>query len=76
MMEAAEYVAPTSGQLETLTAPMGVASASDDPIHPLEVGVEWVAAAPYASLRTLTLAEIGADPGALGAACLAALADV
>ena len=69
-------MAPTSGQLATLAVPMGVASASDDPIHPLEVGVEWVAAAPYASLRTVTLDEIGADPGALGTACLAALADV
>ena len=75
MTEAAQYVAPTSGQLATLAVPMGVASASDDPIHPLEVGVEWVAAAPYASLRTVTLAQIGAAPGALGIACLAALAD-
>ncbi len=76
LAEAARFVAPTSGQLATLTVPMGVASASDDPIHPLQIGVEWVAAAPYASLRTVTLAEIGADPGALGAGCLAALADV
>ena len=68
-------MAPTSGQLATLAVPMGVASASDDPIHPLEVGVEWVAAAPYASMRTVTLAQIGAAPGALGIACLAALAD-
>lgn len=76
MEAAAAYVAPTSGQLEGLTAPMGVASASDDPLHPLEVGVEWVAAAPYASLRTVTLAEVGTDPAVLGAACLAALADL
>jgi hypothetical protein len=54
---------------------MGVASAVDDPVHPLEVGVEWVSAAPRAALRTVTLADIGADPSALGAACLAALWD-
>jgi pimeloyl-ACP methyl ester carboxylesterase len=76
MEEAASYVAPTCPELEGLTAPMGVASASDDPIHPLEVGIEWVAAAPRAALRTVTLDQIGADPGALGAACLAALWDV
>jgi pimeloyl-ACP methyl ester carboxylesterase len=76
MTEAAHYVAPVSAELATLTAPMGVTSACDDPIHPLEVGVEWVAAAPHASLRTVTLAEIGADPAVLGAACLAALDDI
>jgi pimeloyl-ACP methyl ester carboxylesterase len=74
--EASRYVAPTCAQLEGLSVPMGVTSAVDDPVHPLEVGLEWVAAAPRAALRTVTLADIGADPGALGAACLAALGDV
>ena len=73
---AAGYCAPTGAELGALNVPMGVVSASDDPVHPLEVGVAWVAAAPYASLRTVTLDEIGADPGALGAAALAALADL
>jgi pimeloyl-ACP methyl ester carboxylesterase len=73
MEESARYVAPTCTELERLSAPMGVASAVDDPVHPLEVGVEWVSAAPRAALRTVTLADIGADPSALGAACLAAL---
>ena len=59
-----------------LAVPMGVAAATDDPMHPVEVGIEWVAAAPRAALRTVTLVEMGADPAALGAACLAALADV
>ncbi|MET0703277.1 MAG: thioesterase domain-containing protein [Mycobacterium sp.] len=76
MEAAAHYVAPTSSQLETLTAPMAVVSAADDPIHPVEIGVEWVSAAPHASLRTITLAELGSDPAALGAACLAALNDL
>lgn len=76
MEAAAHYVAPTSAQLETLTAPMGVASASDDPIHPVEVGIEWVTAAPHASLRTITLVELGTAPSMLGAACLAALGDI
>jgi pimeloyl-ACP methyl ester carboxylesterase len=76
MDEAARYVAPTCPELEGLTVPMGVASATDDPVHPLEVGIEWAAAAPRAALRTVTLDEMGADPAVLGAACLAALADI
>jgi hypothetical protein len=32
-----------------------------------------VTAAPRAALHTVTLAELGADPAVLGAACLAAL---
>lgn len=73
MEEAAAYVAPTRMQLQQLTTPMGIAAAIDDPIHPLDIGLEWAAAAPNAALRTVTLDEIGADPAALGAACLAAL---
>ncbi len=73
MDEAARYVAPTCPQLERLAAPMGVAAATDDPVHPVEVGFEWVSAAPRAALRTVTLDEMGADPAVLGAACLAAL---
>lgn len=73
MDEAAAYVAPTCTELASLAAPLAVAAAIDDPIHPVEVGVQWVSAAPRAALRTVTLDQIGADPAALGAACLAAL---
>jgi pimeloyl-ACP methyl ester carboxylesterase len=76
MEAASRYAAPTCGELERLTVPMGVASATDDPVHPLEVGLEWVAAAPRAALRTVTLEEMGVDPSALGKACVAALLDV
>jgi pimeloyl-ACP methyl ester carboxylesterase len=75
MDEAARYIAPTRGELEGLTVPMGVAAATDDPVHPVEVALEWVAAAPEAALRTVRLSEMGADPSVLGAACVAALAD-
>jgi pimeloyl-ACP methyl ester carboxylesterase len=74
--EASHYVAPTCPELECLSVPMGVVAAVDDPLHPLEVGVEWVTAAPRAALRTVTLADIGVDPGSLGAACVAALGDL
>ena len=73
MDEAARYVAPTCAELEGLTVPMGVAAATDDPVHPVEVAVEWVSAAPRAALRTVTLDAMGADPAVLGKACVAAL---
>ena len=76
MDEAAAYVAPSCAELARLAAPLAVAAAVDDPIHPLQVGVEWVTAAPRAALRTVTLDQIGGSPGALGAACLAALAEL
>jgi pimeloyl-ACP methyl ester carboxylesterase len=75
MEEAAAYVAPSYADLTRLAVPLGVAAAVDDPIHPLQVGVDWVNAAPHAALRTVTLDQIGKDTAALGAACLAALAD-
>jgi pimeloyl-ACP methyl ester carboxylesterase len=75
MAEAANYIAPTRAQLRRLAVPMGIAAAVDDPVHPIEIGREWAAAAPHAALRTVTLDQIGADPAALGAACLAALND-
>lgn len=76
MEEAAAYVAPSYADLTRLAAPLGVAAAVDDPIHPLQVAVDWVSAAPRAALRTVTLDQMGADTAALGAACLAALADL
>ena len=75
MEEAAGYVAPSRAELTRLATPLGVAAAVDDPIHPLQVGVDWVTAAPHAALRTVTLDQIGTDSAVLGAACLAALAD-
>ena len=76
MEEAAGYVAPSRAELARLSVPLGIAAATDDPVHPLTVGVEWAAAAPHSALRTVTLDQIGADPAALGAACLAALQTV
>jgi hypothetical protein len=52
---------------------MGIAAAVDDPVHPVEVAVEWMTAAPRAALRTVTLDDIAANSAALGAACVAAL---
>ena len=72
MDEAAAYVAPTRAQLQQLAVPW-VSPPPRRPDSPVHVGLEWAAAAPRAALRTVTLDQIGADPAALGAACLAAL---
>jgi pimeloyl-ACP methyl ester carboxylesterase len=74
MEEAAAYASPGFAELAGLSAPMGVASAVDDPIHPMQVGIDWAAAAPRAALVTVTLDQFGANSEALGEACLAALA--
>ncbi|KAA0112112.1 alpha/beta fold hydrolase [Mycolicibacterium sp. P1-5] len=73
MEEAAGYVAPSVAEVRRLSVPMGVVGATDDPIHPLEVALEWVAAAPQAALRTVSLGDFGPNPEVLGSACLAAL---
>jgi pimeloyl-ACP methyl ester carboxylesterase len=73
MEEAASFVAPTEEELAHLLVPMGIGAAVDDPIHPLDVALRWAAAAPVAAMRTVMLDELGADPGCLGAACMAAL---
>jgi pimeloyl-ACP methyl ester carboxylesterase len=74
--EAASYAAPTAAELHRLAAPMGLAAASDDLIHPYEVATEWAAAVPRAALRVLNLDDFGPRPAALGTACLAALAAI
>jgi pimeloyl-ACP methyl ester carboxylesterase len=76
MEEAAAYVAPSHAELQRLGPPLAVVAAVDDPIHPLRVGIDWAQAAPRAALRTVTLDLMGTDTAALGAACLAALADL
>lgn len=70
---AAGFVAPTADELATLAVPMGVAGSPEDLVHPVAVAAEWAALAPRAALRTVGLAEFGADPSVLGAACLEAL---
>lgn len=73
--EAAGFAAPSREELSLLTAPLAVVGAVDDPIHPIAVAREWVAAAPRAALRTTTFDEFGPNPPALGDACLQALAE-
>ncbi|MGE2727933.1 alpha/beta fold hydrolase [Mycolicibacterium vaccae] len=74
MEQAAAYTAPTTERIAALEVPLAVVSATDDAVHPLQVGVEWASVAPRAVLRTVTLEQIGADPAVLGAQCLTGLA--
>jgi pimeloyl-ACP methyl ester carboxylesterase len=70
---AARRPAPTLRCLAGITVPAGVVGCVDDPVHPLAVARAWADALPRAVLRTITFAELGADPVALGRATLAAL---
>ncbi|MDT5011502.1 MAG: hypothetical protein QOH57_3119 [Mycobacterium sp.] len=76
MDEAADFVAPTEAELARLWVPLAIAAAQDDPVHPLDVALRWAAAAPLTAVHTVTLAQMGADPACLGAACVAALREV
>lgn len=70
---AANHPAPTVATLRRLSVPAGIATCTDDPVHPLAVAARWAEALPSAMLRTTTLAEFGADRAALGRATVAAL---
>ncbi|MFE3544784.1 alpha/beta fold hydrolase [Nocardia sp. NPDC059177] len=71
--EAAAYAWPTREQLATITVPVAVVGASDDPVHPIAVAEEWASDLPHASLRRVTLAELGENPAILGEAGFAEL---
>jgi pimeloyl-ACP methyl ester carboxylesterase len=71
---AVHRAAPTLDLLAGITAPAGVVGCVDDPVHPFEVARAWAAALPAAELRSVTFAEFGADPAALGRAASAGLA--
>lgn len=70
---AVDRPAPTLAALGAVTAPAGVATCTDDPVHPVDVARAWAGALPRAALATVTFAELGADRSSLGRAALAAL---
>ena len=71
--EAAGYRALDVDELRSVTVPVGITAATDDAVHPLDVGRGWDTALPFAALTTVTLDDVGTDPAALGAGCLGAL---
>ncbi len=76
MEQAAACVAPTRTELRRMQTPLAVVAAGDDLVHPASVAVEWSACAPYAGLSTVRLQDFGPNPDLLGAAALAALAQI
>ena len=69
---AAARPAPTLADLSRLDVPVGIATCTDDPVHPATVAKEWLRALPRATLCTTTLEIVGADPEALGRAAVLA----
>ncbi|MYR05791.1 alpha/beta hydrolase [Gordonia sp. SID5947] len=69
LADAAEFHSPDLAQIATLTAPLAITAATDDPVHPGEVGRAWAAAAPRSALAEVTLAEWGDNPAVLGFGC-------
>ncbi|MGV9410064.1 alpha/beta fold hydrolase [Nocardia sp. NPDC003693] len=71
--EAASYAWPEPGLLASITAPVHIVGAVDDPVHPIAVAERWAALIPDAHLHRITLDELGADPAILGARGVAGL---
>ena len=65
--EAATYSWPAPELLATLPVPVSIVAAVDDPVHPVAVAQRWHDLIPDARLHRITLDELGADPGTLGA---------
>ncbi|MBH0775099.1 alpha/beta hydrolase family protein [Nocardia bovistercoris] len=64
--EVAGYPWPGTGRLATAGIPVAVVAATDDAVHPIEVGEQWARLLPTAALRRITLDELGDDPAILG----------
>lgn len=64
--QAAAHIAPTVEAVAALGIPVGLAAATDDPVHPVDVADELAAASRLVKVERVTLAQLGADPGSLG----------
>jgi pimeloyl-ACP methyl ester carboxylesterase len=69
---AASRPAPALADLSRLDLPVGIATCTDDPVHPTAVAKEWLGALPRATMCTTRLEIIGVDPEALGRAAVLA----
>ncbi|GAB2520045.1 alpha/beta fold hydrolase [Nocardia heshunensis] len=71
--EAAAYAWPEPDLLARVTARVEIIGATDDPVHPFPVAERWTTLIPRATLHTITLDELGADPSILGTRGITAL---
>jgi pimeloyl-ACP methyl ester carboxylesterase len=69
---AADHPAPTLDELRALAVPAGIATCTDDPIHPTKVAYEWASALPDSAIQETTLAALGEDRESLGRATVLA----
>jgi pimeloyl-ACP methyl ester carboxylesterase len=69
---AADHPAPTLDELRALSVPAGIATCTDDPIHPTKVAYEWASALPNSAIQETTLSALGADRESLGRATVLA----
>ncbi len=74
MEAAAAHIGPTLTELTSIQTPVALVAVQDDPLHPLATATAWLDALPNASLESVLLAELGADPAVLSTAGLRALA--
>ncbi|KZL30530.1 MULTISPECIES: alpha/beta fold hydrolase [Rhodococcus] len=74
--EAASYHSLGESALRAVGVPVGIASAVDDPVHPVSVAQAWAASLPRGAVATTTLDMIGRDPAVLGSTCIKALAAI
>lgn len=58
--------AATPDELRRLRAPVAIVTATDDGVHPADVGREWARALPHVRVAEVTLPEIGTAPSVLG----------
>ncbi|WP_330179553.1 alpha/beta hydrolase [Nocardia sp. NBC_01503] len=64
--EAAAYRWPEAELLSSITVPVSLVGAIDDPVHPFGVAERWADLIPDSELHHLTLDELGSDPAILG----------
>ncbi|WP_425457025.1 alpha/beta fold hydrolase [Amycolatopsis cihanbeyliensis] len=69
---AAAHPAPELAELRALEVPVGIATCTDDPVHPARVAGEWAAALPRAAVCETTLDALGRDRESLGRATVLA----
>lgn len=71
--EASRFGTLTERVLRAVRAPVGIAAATDDAVHPWEAAKQWHAHLPNAHITAVTLADAGRDPAILGHACVNSL---
>lgn len=66
MEEVSAFVNPSAAEIRALSVPMAVAAATDDPIHPLEVGRDWAGLGPTGGAAYLHAGSARRRPGLSG----------